>query len=258
MQVFYPEQQFSLDVALTSIATGMTITGISYKLRQHYQGQVQLPKGIAHRCFYRDIMRRTLPMPSETKVTDTELRLSNVDVTIPSVWVSPCFSSNLIRMYYTFVIVVHVLTPGFFGTVEQVQVEIPIGMANMDQSQWARVHAIQDYRQSLDAPFFFDPLLNEPSTTCEDEAAAAAGLFEVDTGPSPTSTSTDAENNDTLPPPSYASLQQDHQQRLQHQASIMKRKRIEKTRYSSRWVKPDMMPELGQALIVEPVLYDEY
>jgi hypothetical protein len=265
-QVFYPEQQFSLELALTSITVDMTITGATYALRQYFEGRVQLPHGIVRPHFHRDIMRHKLLIPPKT--TNSDMQFPDVNGTIPSRWVPPCFSSNSTRMYYAFVIVIHVLTPGFFGTVEQIQAVIPIGMANMDQNQWGRVYNIHDYRQSCEGPFFFDPLLDEPPESQEEQT----GSLEVDINPRndsemhvvmtdpllTTANNVDEEETDPLPPPSYASLQLNLQQRRQHQTCLKKRERVEKTICSSQWVKAGMIPELGDALIVESVLYDEY
>jgi hypothetical protein len=245
-QVFVAQQRFSLDLTIKFKTASTIAASISCKLRQYYQGQVQLPHyGTVRRHFHRDIMYRSISIPPSAATANNRIHLSEVSVTMPSNWVLPCFTSNHMRMYYTLVIVVSSREPGFFGAVNQGEVEIPIGMANLEENQWGRVYDIQDRQQSTDAPFFFDPSLSEPANEQE------ADLIQVDTtGASNHGTDDDTEeegNNSRLsPPPSYASLQQQYRQRQARRS----KKRVEKTRYSSHWVKPGMMPELGEALTV--------
>jgi hypothetical protein len=252
-QVFFAKQRFSLDLTITPSASSTTVASISCRLRQYYEGRVVLAHGTVRRQCYRDLMYHFISVPPPTVTenatnSNNEVHLSDVSMVMPSRGVLPCFTSNHIRLYYSLTMIVLMREPGFFGEVSQAEVEVPVGMANLQENQWGRVYGIQDYRQSTDAPFFFDPSLSGPA---EDAIST-----EVDTTGESTSVRSDiiyCDSNGTteehsLQPPSYDSLQR-HQRQVLH---VRRKERVEKIRYSSRWVKPGMMPELGKALTVHP------
>jgi hypothetical protein len=238
-QVFCPEDTINIDLKINSIPSDVIITSIHYKFRKNYKGKLLLQHGSATKFYFLDIIQKRVPMISANNIQ------TSIQIELPARLVSPCFTSKNLCVYYSLLFTVQMEYGSLLKSTQYTQLEIPIGMANLANSQLAQVQdltLIRDYRESEEAPYFFDPTLAVPPH--------AVGV---------NSTSRDYEDYLTdvpmSPPmddclPSYFSVGEVHQ--------FIRRKTREKVKYSGRYVKPHQMTELDEALSVQPYLDEEW
>ncbi|KAI8635957.1 hypothetical protein BD408DRAFT_487218 [Parasitella parasitica] len=281
-QVFCPDQQFQIDLEIDTIPPDVVIGSVAFKLRKVYEGKLLLQRGTVHRLYKRDIQQTMIPVKSNSG----SIHLSGISVQMPSRLVSPCFTSNHVRVYYYLVFMIQFDSGHLLKSTQYAQSEIPIGVANLSNRNLARVRdlaCIQDYKECRNAPVFFNPELDAPPSDFASRSRSSSsanstsvpypmGLdgYSAPLPPPPALTADDEVLlqpilSSTMPPidmlslsppldeslpPSYFSLAEVPQ--------FILKERIEKTRYSSQLVKPNVSPELGEPLVLEPHLDDEW
>lgn len=273
-QVFCPDQLVLVDLEINTISSDMMISSVAYKLRKVYEGKLLLQRGTVHRFYKRDILHKTVPV----KGNNGSLHLQDVQVQFPSRLISPCFTSNHVRVYYYLIFVIEFDSGNLLKSAHHVQFEIPIGIANLSNQHLARVRdltCIQDYKECRDAPVFFNPDLDAPpndfgnrSRSSSSATSSVSYLQDEHSAPltmdeqvlfQPMSSFGNMPPIDMLSlsppideplPPAYFSLSETPQ--------FILKERVEKTRYSNRHVKPNVSPELGNPLVLEPYLDGEW
>ncbi|EPB88360.1 hypothetical protein HMPREF1544_04826 [Mucor circinelloides 1006PhL] len=241
-QVFCPDQLFQIDLEINAIPSDVVIGSVAFKLRKVYEGKLLLQRGTVHRLYKRDILQTMVPV----KGNNGSLHLPNVRVQMPSRLVSPCFTSNHVRVYYYLIFMIQFDSGNLLKSTHHVQFEIPIGIANLSNQHLARVRdlaCIRDYKECRDAPVFFNPDLDAPPKTLFQPMSNISSMPPIDM------LSLSPPMDESLPP-AYFSLSEVPQ--------FILKDRIEKTRYSSRLVKPNVSPELGEPLVLEPYFDDEW
>jgi hypothetical protein len=229
-QVFYPDQTVAMKLDIDAIRPNVIISGICCKLRKCYQGKLVIQRGTVHRIDKRDLLQMNVPVAGNSGHLEVPVNLK-----IPSLLVSPCFASHHVRVYYYIVVLIMFESGSLLKSTHHSQFEVPIGMANIANKNLVRIHdlaSVQDYTQSKASPYFFYASLE--SAPMEEDAPLYG-------------TMTDDwmyENALDPPPPSYGSLEGSRQ--------FIKKKRVEKTIYTSRLVKPNVSPELGEPLLLCP------
>ncbi|CEP15356.1 hypothetical protein [Parasitella parasitica] len=279
-QVFCPDQRFQIDLKINTIPSDMVIGSVAFKLRKVYEGKLLLQRGTIHRLYKRDIQQTIVPLKSN----NGSVHLPDIGVQLPSRLVSPCFTSHHTRVYYYLVFIIQFDSGHLIKSSQYAQFEIPMGVANLPNRNLARVRdltCIQDYKECQDAPIFFNPELDAPpseftnrsrsSSSANSSSASHPMRLDDYSAPPPPSVLTVHDEvlfqptSSAMPPidmlslsppldesspPSYFSLAEVPQ--------FVLKERTEKTRYSSRLVKPNVSPELGEPLVLEPYLDDEW
>ncbi|KAI8977580.1 hypothetical protein BDF20DRAFT_875619 [Mycotypha africana] len=285
-QVFVPEQITQLDIEINCIPSDISVGSLGYKFRKCYEGKLQLERGIVHKVFKRDIHQKMINIKDNAvdSGNSSNLYVPNLQLQLPSWLLSPCFQSNHIRVYYYLILMVQLDPTNLLKSSYHTQVQIPIGIANVSHEHFARLPGmttIQHYKNSREAPVFFDANLEEPpgypispplstrdstgelftsplSTLLNPDDEALLGEFRQNNTTVPTNSGSilspssppSAAREELLPPPDYFSLNDIPQ--------YIEKERVEKTRYSTRLVKPNMLMELGEPLTIEPYSDDEW
>ncbi|KAK4515759.1 methionine-synthesizing 5- methyltetrahydropteroyltriglutamate--homocysteine methyltransferase [Mucor velutinosus] len=281
-QVFCPDQLFLIDLEINAISSDVVIGSVAFKLRKVYEGKLLLQRGTVHRLYKRDILQTMVPV----KGNNGSLRLPDVRVQLPSRLVSPCFTSNHVRVYYYLIFMIQFDSGNLLKSTHHVQFEIPIGIANLSNQHLARVRdltCIQDYKECRDAPVFFNPDLDAPPTdfaasnsrSRSNSSASSSVSYPMHPDahyPAPPSLTIDEEtlfqpmsHISNMPPMGMLSLSPPIEESLppayfslSEVPQFILKERIEKTRYSSRLVKPNVCPELGEPLVLESYFDDEW
>ncbi|KAI9468088.1 MAG: hypothetical protein EXX96DRAFT_591872 [Benjaminiella poitrasii] len=245
-QVFCPDQSFEATIDIHTIPADTTVGSLGYKLRKCYSGRLPLlPSGTVHRLCKRDILQTMIPLHNQTGSHVHEA----VTINLPSRLLSPSFKSHYVQVYYYLILMIQFDTgKGIKRTSSHIQAEVPIGIANLSHGYLVRVPeltSVQHYQMSREAPYFFDPALEEPPL---DFGCPMPQLLPPSPPPSlddPMGLATPPFDNDDLlpPPPAYFSLA--HPQ-------FIRKERKETTKRSSCLVKPNMFPELGEPYVIEP------
>lgn len=254
----------------------MMIDSVAYKLRKVYEGKLLLQRGTVHRFYKRDILQTTVPV----KGNKGSLHLQDIRVQFPSRLISPCFTSNHVRVYYYLIFMIQFNSGNLLKSTHHVQCEIPIGIANLSNQHLARVRdltCIQDYKECRDAPIFFNPDLDAPpndfgsrNRSRSNSSATNSVSYPQDEYAASLTTNEEVlfqpmSNFDNMPPIDMLSLSPPIDESLppayfslSEAPQFILKERIEKTRYSNRHVKPNVSPELGEPLVLEPYLDDEW
>ncbi|KAG0172950.1 hypothetical protein DFQ30_009301 [Apophysomyces sp. BC1015] len=237
-QIFSPEkrgidEEFDVLLQIESVARDTVVTGVSYALKKHHQGRVLLQTGTAHMSHTRHIMESKLAI-----LTNGGSVRIPIHFHIPTRLVSPSFTSRHLRVYYDIVFTIQFEQPSsIFKTSQTADVSVPIGIANLPNDYLLQIQdltAVQSYNQSKEAPFFFDPSLNEPLSQAYDSYYPQTN--------NPTSPPS--------PPPSYFNLPEP--------PYLPSRERIERCVQTSRLIKPGFSAELGDPVAVTNVMDEDW
>lgn len=151
-----------MQLNMVPLNSDIKITNTAYKFRRHHQGRLATQRGTAVRHQTHELLDATLPEPA----TPTS---SSIVFSIPTLMVSPTFSSRHIRTTYDLLLRVTMEETHFLkrSTTFHCECSIPIHIANLPYDEMMRIpdlYSIERYTQSKLSPFFYD---------CHDDETAA-------------------------------------------------------------------------------------
>lgn len=130
------------------------ITNIAYKFRRHHQGRLATQRGTAVRLQTHELLDATIPESPISQQT-------SIVFSIPTLMVSPTFSSRHVRTTYDLLLRVTMEETHFLkrSTTFHCECSIPIHIANLPYDEMMRIPdliSIERYTQSKLSPFFYD------------------------------------------------------------------------------------------------------
>lgn len=130
------------------------ITNIAYKFRRHHQGRLATQRGTAVRLQTHELLDATIPESPISQQT-------SIVFSIPTLMVSPTFSSRHVRTTYDLLLRVIMEETHFLkrSTTFHCECSIPIHIANLPYDEMMRIPdliSIERYTQSKLSPFFYD------------------------------------------------------------------------------------------------------
>lgn len=229
-QAYCPDEPVELDLQISCIPSDLIVSDLSYLLKKHHDGKLRLQRGTAVKSSYRSILQANVGVTGNDGTVRMPVRFQ-----MPSRLVSPSFASRNIRVYYSLILNIQFESLGSLlkKSTYISQITIPITVANLPNSHLLRVPdltAVQSYTYSTEAPYFFDPSLDEPPESADAMSLAQTPLHS---------------------PPNYFSLPSLPPQ-------LLKRERQEKTLFTTRLVRPGVAPELGKPTFVHEYHDEEW
>ncbi|KAI9258553.1 hypothetical protein BY458DRAFT_460380 [Sporodiniella umbellata] len=219
-QAFCPDEDVDMTLAIDCVSEDWIVSGMSYSLFKHNEGQIQLQRGLARKSKTREILHSIASVPGNAGHVRVPIHFH-----IPTRLVSPSFQSRHINVYYDILFSVQFSNAGsLLKSSVTCEFALPIGITNLPYNHLLHIQhltSVQSYQTSKASPVFFDPALEEPRLDWSHHAT-------------PPITS----------PPSYFSIND-----LPYQSQLLQ-EREEKTHYTSRLIKPGMSPELGDPIVI--------
>lgn len=220
-----------MELQIESIPENLVVSGVTFSLFKCASGQLQLQRGVARKNKRKKIISGTPSVPGNNGSVKIP-----VNFHIPTRLVSPSFQSRHIRVYYELLFNIQFVNhQGGLLKSSSVSVDftVPIGITNLPNHHLLHIPdltSIRSYTQCKEAPFFFDPSLDEPANPAEFQELWAPTTASLNTPPA-------------ISPPNYFSL-------CSQPSQFMKQDREERVVFTSRLIKPGMASELGEPIAV--------
>ncbi|KAI7887091.1 hypothetical protein K492DRAFT_139681 [Lichtheimia hyalospora FSU 10163] len=169
-QCYCPDELLSMQLTTVPLNSDIKITNITYKFRRHHQGRLTTQRGTAVRQQTHELLDATISAPVSQQ--------SSVVFSIPTLMVSPTFSSRHVRTMYDLLLRVTMEETHFLkrSTTFHCECSIPIHIANLPHDEMMRIPdllSIEQYTQSKLSPFFY----GEYEAECNNTSSPPPGYY---------------------------------------------------------------------------------